>query len=164
MKTAGLVFLALVLQAALGIPGAPVWLSAVLLPMVFVVGPPLLRAERRWPHHALLLGIAWDLLLEPVVGPGAIAWSATAVIIGALVPLVSDRSPRAWLVFGALGAALLVVIRHLAYLPLGLPPDLTARLVLPTVVLTAAWCGLVSWLIALDLPLRWRTYRARKLR
>lgn len=155
---------ALALQVAMGLPSAPAFLAAVLLPMVFIIGPPLLVADRRWPHFALALGLAWDLMLEPVVGPGAIAWSAAAVAIGAVVPLVADRSPRAWLAFGALGAAIVILLRALALLPLGLTTGLTSRSVLVSVVLTAVWCGLVGWIIALDLPSRWRSYRARTLR
>jgi len=154
----------LALQVAMGLPSAPTFLAAVLLPMVFIIGPPLLVADSRWPHFALALGLAWDLMLEPVVGPGAIAWSAAAVAIGAVVPLVADRSPRAWLAFGALGATIVILIRALALVPLGLTTGLTSRSVLTSVVLTAAWCGLVGWIIALDLPSRWHSYRARKLR
>jgi hypothetical protein len=132
--------------------------------MVFVVVPPLLREERRWPHTALALGLAWDVVLEPVVGPGAIAWSAAAVAVGAVVPLVADRSARAWLASGAFGALVFVLVRHLARLPLGLPSDFSWRWLLSAMVLTALWCGAVGWSIALDLPTRWRTHRARKLR
>jgi hypothetical protein len=154
----------LAIQVALGLPSVPAFFAAIFLPMVFIVGPPLLVADRRWPHFALALGLAWDLILEPVVGPGAIAWSAAAVVIGAVVPLVADRSPRAWLAFGALGAAIVILVRALALWPLGLATGLTSRSVLISVVLTALWCGLIGWIIALDLPSRWRSYRARKLR
>ena len=164
MKTALFVALTFVAQLAFGLPGLPAWLTAILLPMVFIVGPPLLVEERRWPHFALLLGLVWDLVLEPVVGPGAIAWSASAVIVSAVVPLVADRSLRAWLAFGALGASLMIVVRHLALMPLGLSTQLTWHYLLLSVVLTSLWCGLVGWIIALDLPSRWVTYRARKLR
>ncbi len=164
MKVALLVTLTLVAQVALGLPGSPTWMTAILLPMVFVVGAPLMMAERRWPHFALLLGLAWDLVLEPVVGPGAIAWSASAVALGFVVPLVADRSPRAWVAFGALGAGLMIVVRHLALIPLGLATELTGRYLLLSIVLTSLWCGLVGWIIALDLPTRWITHRARRLR
>jgi len=164
VKAAILLAITLVAQVALGLPESPAWLAAILLPMVFVVGPPLLMAERRWPHFALLLGLAWDLVLEPVVGPGAIAWSASAVAVGFVVPLVADRSPRAWVAFGALGTGLMIVVRHLALMPLGLAAELTGSYVLLSVVLTSLWCGLVGWIIALDLPTRWITHRARKLR
>ena len=164
VKAAVLVTLTLVAQVVLGFPESPTWLTAILLPMVFVVGAPLMMAERRWPHFALLLGIAWDLVLEPVVGPGAIAWSASAVALGFVVPLVADRSPRAWIAFGALGAGLMIVVRHLALIPLGLATELTGSYLLLSVVLTSLWCGLVGWIIALDLPTRWITHRARSLR
>ena len=164
VKAAVLVTLTLVAQVVLGFPESPTWLTAILLPMVFVVGAPLMMAERRWPHFALLLGIAWDLVLEPVVGPGAIAWSASAVALGFVVPLVADRSPRAWIAFGALGAGLMIVVRHLALIPLGLATELTGSYLLLSVVLTSLWCGLVGWIIALDLPTKWITHRARRLR
>lgn len=164
MKTTLLVALTLIAQVALGWPDSPTWLTAILLPMVFVVGAPLMMAERRWPHFALLLGLAWDLVLEPVVGPGAIAWSASAVVLGFVVPLVADRSPRAWFAFGALGAGLMIIVRHLALMPLGLATELTGRYLLLSIALTSLWCGLVGWVIALDLPTRWITHRAKKLR
>lgn len=164
MKIAFLVALTLVVQLALGWPTAPAWLATILLPMLFIIGPPLLREERRWPHAALALGLAWDLVLEPVIGPGAIAWSAAAVAVSAVVPLVADRSPRAWLAFGALGTATVILARHLALMPLGLATELTLRYLVTSIVLTSLWCGLVGWLLALGLPGRWRRYRARKLR
>lgn len=164
MKLAILAALSLVVQVALGWPAAPPWLSAILLPTVFIIAPSLLLAERRWPHFALVLGLAWDLMLEPVVGPGAIAWSAAAVMVSLVAPLVADRSTRAWLAFGALGALLMILVRHLALLPLGLATSLTWDYLLTSVALTSLWCGLVGWIIALDLPIRWRGYRARKLR
>jgi len=164
MRTVLLVVLSLIAQVAFGWPMSPVWLSAILLPMVFVVGPPLLLEERRWPHFALVLGLAWDLVLEPVVGPGAIAWSAAAVAVSTVVPLVADRSPRAWLAFGALGAGIMVIARHLALMPLGLSTELTWRYLLLSTVLTSAWCGVVGFVIALDLQTRWRSHRSRKLR
>lgn len=164
MKLVLLVAMALVIQVTLGWSGVPEWLSALLLPMVFVVGPPLLLEERRWPHFAIALGLAWDLVLEPVVGPGAIAWSAAAVAISFVVPLVADRSPRAWAVFGALGTGLMVTVRHMALIPLGLASGLTLRYFFLSVLLTSLWCGVAGWIIALDLPSRWLGYRARKLR
>lgn len=164
MKMVLLIGLTLVVQVGFGWPSSPSWMSNLFLPMVFVVGPPLLFKERRWPHFAIALGLAWDLVLEPVVGPGAIAWSAAAVVVSIVVPLVADRSPRAWVVFGALGTVLLIVVRHLAMMPLGLPSDLTLRYLMTSTLLTSLWCGLVGWIISLDLPSRWIAHRARKLR
>jgi len=164
MKLAALVVVTLAAQVALGSPAAPQWLSLILLPTVFIVAPTLLHSERRWPHFALILGLAWDLILEPVVGPGAIAWSSAAVVVSLVAPLVADRSTRAWVAFGALGAALMIIVRHLALLPLGLATAVTWEYFLTSILLTAMWCGLVGWIIALDLPVRWRGYRARKFR
>lgn len=164
MRIAVLVVAALVAQVVLGWPGAPWWLASILLPMVFVVGPPLRQTERSWPHAAIAIGLAWDLVLEEVVGPGAIAWSATAVLLGALVPLVADRSPRAWFAFGGIGALLMNVARAAVRMPLGLSSDLTWQTLAVSVLLTALWCGLVGWVLTLDLPQRLRARRARKLR
>ena len=164
MRLAILIALSFVAQVLLGWPVSPGWLSTILLPMVFLVGPPLLFEERRWPHFALFLGLAWDLIFEPIVGPGAIAWSASAVAVSAMVPLFADRSPRAWFAFGAFGAGIMIVVRHLCLIPLGLSTDLTLRYILTSVVLTSCWCGLVGCVIALDLPTRWNARRARKLR
>jgi len=85
-------------------------------------------------------------------------------VVSTTVPLFADRSPRAWFVFGALGAGLMIVVRHLCLIPLGLATDLTLRYILTSVVLTSCWCGLVGCVIALDLPTRWIARRARKLR
>ena len=87
-----------------------------------------------------------------------------AVLLGALVPLVADRSPRAWFAFGGIGAVLMNVARAAARMPLGLSADLTWRSLAVSVLLTAFWCGLVGWLLTLDLPQRLRARRARKLR
>ncbi len=164
MTAVVLVAFALAAQVMLGWPVWPHWLAAVLLPMAFVVGRPLRHEERRWPHSALAIGLAWDLVLEPVIGPGAIAWSAAAVVIGLLAPLVADRSVRAWFAFGAVGAAVMVGVRQLALLPLGIATPLTLRFALLAIGLTSLWCGFVGWILALDLPSRWRAHRARKLR
>jgi hypothetical protein len=164
VTTVVLVALALAAQVMLGWPTWPDWMPLILLPMVFVVGPPLLVEERRWPHSALAIGLAWDLILEPVVGPGAIAWSAAAVLVSTVVPLVADRSAKAWFAFGALGTVVMLAVWQLALLPLGVASPLSWRYVVLTVCSSAAWCALVGWLLALDLPARWRTLRARKLR
>jgi len=164
VKLALLIAFALAVQVTFAFPAMPEWLPSILLPMVFVIGPPLFYPERRWPHAAFALGLAWDAVLEPVIGPGAIAWSVAAVVISYVIPLVTDRSPRAWVAFGALGTVIMVLTRHLALIPLGLPTAVTFRSLALTVLLTAGWCGLVGWLLALDLPTRWRAFRARKLR
>ena len=164
MKIALLFVVTLVAQITFGWPGAPWWSASILLPMVFIVGPPLIQTERRWPHAAIAIGLAWDLVLEEVVGPGAIAWSATAVLIGVLVPLVADRSPRAWFAFGGIGALQMNVVRAAVRVPLGLSTDLAWQTLMISVLLTALWCGLVGFVLSLDLPQRLRAHRARKLR
>ena len=58
----------------------------------------------------------------------------------------------------------MIIVRHLALLPLGLATGLTWEYLLKSVALTSLWCGLVGWIIALDLGVRWRGSRARKLR
>ncbi len=97
------------------------------------------------PWHS---DIAWDILLEPVVGPGGIAWSAAAVALYALAGVVADRSAKAWAGFGAVGAAVIFVVHHLALFPLGLAPSFTAMHLIRTTLLTGAWCGLVKIVIA----------------
>jgi hypothetical protein len=165
MKIALLLALSLAIQLAFGLPAAPGWLATILLPTVFIIAPPLMFAEKRWPYFAIGLGLAWDLVvLGPVIGPGAIAWSAAAVVVSTLAPLVADRSTRAWIAFGALGALVMILVRHVALLPLGLATTLEWEYVLTSTLLTSLWCGLVGWVFALDLPSRWRSYRARKLR
>lgn len=164
MKTVLLVSLTLIAQRALGWPGLPPWTGFLLLPMVWIVGPPLERHEHRWIYLAIPLGLAWDLLLEEVVGPGGISWSGAALALSLLAGIIADRTPKAWLALGAAGAAVVLVVRFVAMLPLGVPTDLTLRRLALSVVATGAWCGLVGWLRSLDLRSRWRAFRARKLR
>ena len=158
------VLLTLLVQRMLGMPGLPPWTGEILLPMVWVVAAALMVRERTWPWEALVLGIVWDLLLEPVVGPGGIAWSAAGVALYALAGVVADRSARAWAGFGVLGAIVVFVTHYLALLPLGLAPTLTATHLIRTALFTGAWCGLVKIVLALNLPSQWRAYRVRKLR
>jgi hypothetical protein len=164
VKTALLVAATLLLQYLLGLPGMPHWSVDLMVPMVWVVGPSLLRHERQWPYLALTVGLAWDLLLEPIVGPGGIAWSASALVCWGLAVVVADRSPRAWFAFGAVGAAVVILVRQLALLPLGQAAPLLWVSLFRSILLTGIWCGMVSWIIVLDLPQRWRRYRARRLR
>jgi hypothetical protein len=154
----------LTLQRALGWPGGPSWSVLVLLPMVFLVGPALIHHDRRWVHLAIILGLAWDLVMEPVIGPGGIAWSASALVISRLAGIVADRSAKAWFAFGAVGAATVILVRRLALLPLGITEPWRWTDLVLSFGLTALWCGAVGWVRALDLPARWRVYRARKLR
>jgi hypothetical protein len=155
--------LTLVVQRVLGMPGLPLWTPEILLPTVWIVAPPLLHRERHWPYHALLLGLGWDLLMEPVVGPGGISWTAAALAVDALGGLVAHRSTWAWAGFGSAAVLVIVAVRSITYLPLGLATAPSLAHVVRSAVLTALWCGLVGWLIGLDLPTRWQRYRARRL-
>lgn len=158
------VLLTLLVQRMLGVPGLPPWTAEILLPTVWIVAAALLVRDRGWPYAAMVLGLFWDLLLEPVVGPGGIAWSAAALALYALAGVVADRSAKAWAGFGAVGAAVIFVMHHIALLPLGLAPSFSAMHLVRTVLLTSVWCGLVKIVILLDLPAQWREYRVRKLR
>jgi hypothetical protein len=151
-------------QAVLGLPG--MWPSAMglILPMPWVVGPPLLTTDRRWYALSFLLGGLWDVLFEPVVGPGAIAWSCAALVAWTYAGIATDRSPRSWLALGAAAALTVTAVRAASLFPLGIRGFPAWRDVAAAIALTAAWCGLVGWLIALDVPRRWRVYRARTLR
>jgi hypothetical protein len=159
-----LVILTLLVQRMLGLPGLPPWTAEVLLPVVWIVAAALRQKERGWPFQALLLGIAWDILFEPVIGPGGIAWSAACLVLYALAGLVADRSPKMWIGFGMVGAAVVTVVQRAALVPLGLPFSLTLGHWVRLVVLTGLWCGLVGSILVLDLPAQVRAYRSRKLR
>ena len=158
------VVLTLLVQRVLGMPGLPAWSADVMVPVVWVVALTLLRGERNWPVEALLIGLAWDVLFEPVIGPGGIGWSAAALALNGLATVVADRSPRAWAGFGAVAALLIVTIHRLALLPLGFSFSLTLTESIRTALLSGAWCGTVGLVLGLDLPKSWRAYRARRLR
>jgi len=166
MKSVALALLALFAQRLLGLPGLPSWSSEILLPMALIVAMSLNHHEptRRWPYEALLLGLGWDAVLEPVVGPGGIAWSAAALCFSAAARLVADRSPKAWVGFGAIGAVVVLVVQRLAMLPLGLGTSWNLPSMIRTVLFTALWCGAVGTIAGLDLPKHWRAFRARTLR
>ena len=164
MKTIGLALLALFVQRLLGMPGLPPWPAEILLPMALIVAMSLKPHERHWPYEALLLGLAWDAVLEPVVGPGGIAWSAAALCLFAVARLVADRSPKSWAGCGAIGAAVVLVMHRLAMLPLGLGVSWNLPSIIRTVLFTALWCGAIGTLSVLDLPKHWHAYRVRKLR
>jgi len=164
MKYFGLALLALFVQRLLGMPGLPPWSAEILLPMALIVAMSLKGHERHWPYEALLLGLGWDAVLEPVVGPGGIAWSAAALCLLAVARLVADRSPKSWAGFGAIGGAVFLVVQHLAMLPMGLGNSWNLLSMIRTVLFTALWCGAVGTVSSLDLPNRWRAYRVRKLR
>ena len=164
VKIAILAAVTLIGQRAFGLPGLPAWLEHIILPMVWIVAASLLRKERHWPYEALLLGLAWDLLFGPVVGPGGIAWTAACLSLYGLASVVADRSPRAWLAFGTVGTLVVILVQRLALMPLGLATSLTLRDLMWSVLLTGLWCGLVGTALAFDFGKHWRAYRVRKLR
>jgi len=159
-----LVLLTLLVQRMLGLPGMPPWTSEVLLPVVWLVAAALRQKERGWPYHALFLGIAWDVMFEPVIGPGGIAWSAACLVLYALAGFVADRSPKMWVGFGIVGTAVVTLVHLAALVPLGLPFSVTLGHWVRLVVFTGLWCGFVGATLRLDLPGQWRAYRSRKLR
>jgi hypothetical protein len=154
----------LIAQRFLGMPGMPAWLGHLILPTVWIVAASLIRKERYWPYEALLLGLAWDLLFGPVIGPGGIAWTAACLSLYGLASVVADRSPRAWAAFGAVGAVVVTLVQHLALTPLGLATPLTLVDLTMSAVLTGLWCGFIASVLVLDLGKHWRAYRVRKLR
>lgn len=163
-KIAVLVAVTLVLQRVLGMPGMPAWFGHLILPMIWIVAASLVRKERHWPYEALLLGLAWDLLFGPVVGPGGIAWTAACLSLYGLASVVADRSPRAWAAFGAVGTVVVILVQRLAVMPLGLASFLTFGQLAWSALLTGLWCGFVGTVLALDLGKHWRAYQVRKLR
>ena len=164
MKHALLIAMTLLAQRALGVPGGPEYSGLLLLPMVWIVGPALLGNNRRWVWIGLVMGLGWDGLMEPIIGPSGIAWSAAALVVFRLANFVADRSSKAWFVFGGIGAVVVNLVHRLVLLLLGVGEpwrwiDLAAGM-----AVTAVWCGLVGWILSLDLPARWRAYRVRRLR
>ncbi len=164
MTFVALAVVTLVLQRLLGIPGVPPWCGEAVVPMVLLVGSTLSHSEQRTVWGALLLGLAWDVTLEPVVGPGGISWTASALALQGLAAVLADRSPRAWVAGGVVGVVVLVVARELALLPLGLGSWSGWLAVARGALLTGLWCGAVGCVLALDLPARWKRHRARRLR
>ena len=163
-KIAALALVTLVLQRVLGLPGMPAWFGHLILPMIWIVAASLGRKERHWPYDALLLGLAWDLLLGPVVGPGGIAWTAACLSLYGLASVVADRSPVAWAAFGAVGAVIVILVQRLALMPLGLADYFSISRLVWSAVLTGLWCGFIGTVLALDLGKHWRAYQVRKLR
>lgn len=160
-----LVLVTLIGQRLLGTPGLPAWASEINLVSVWIVASSLRSEQRGWPYGALILGLAWDLILEqPAIGPGAIAWSAAALGLTALAGFVADRSPTAWAGFGALAAPVVMVVDYLALLPLGIEYSMTGGQLLRTAVFSGLWCGLVALVLAIDVPKHLRDLRVRKLR
>jgi hypothetical protein len=164
MRTAVLVVVTLILQRALGWPGMPSIAGLVTLPVVWIVAGAMVHHDRRWTQLAILLGLGWDMILEPVIGPGGIAWCAAAIALSALANVIADRSEKAWFVFGAAGTFLVILIRWLVSFPIGIHTPIVWSALLLNVLFTSAWCGFVGWIRAQDITVKWRAYRARKLR
>ena len=164
LKIAVLAAVTLIVQRVLGMPGMPGYLSYIILPMVWIVAASLNRKERHWPWEALLLGLAWDLLFGPVIGPGGIAWTAACLSLYGLASVVADRSPKAWAAFGVVGAVVVILVQRLAVMPLGVATSLTLQHLMWSALFTGLWCGLVGTVLALDVTDHWRAYRVRKLR
>ena len=164
MKTAILIVLTLVAQRMLVLPGMPSWGAVVLLPAAWVVG---FSLDRKYEHPFLFgvaLGLAMDLLLQPLVGPGGIAWSLASLVARWAAARVAARSPLTWAGMGALVAALVPLGRSLAEAPFGVAAAPIPQNFLAGVALTSLWCGLVGWALSLNVPERWRRMRTRKLR
>jgi len=152
-----------VAQRLLGAPGLPWWTAAPLLPAVWLIVPTV-RTERASPLAiGLAVGLTWDLVMEPVIGPGGIAWSAAALVVAWIAARFGDRSPKMWGLFGLIAAAVIVVVRHFALALVGGAPAVAEEAIAARIVLTAAWCWLVAAVAAADLPTRWRKFRRRRL-
>lgn len=151
-------------QAALGLPGAWPMAAALLLPMPWVVGPPMLTADHRWYALSFLVGLVWDALFEPVIGPGAIAWSGASLLAWSYARVATDRSPRSWFVLGAVGALAVALLRGLCLIPLDINAFTSWQWLVSSLAFTAVWCGFVGWVISMNLANRWRVYRSRTLR
>lgn len=132
--------------------------------MAWLVSRPLMQHDRGVFLLGIGLGLAWDALFEPVIGPGGIAWSAAALTIQAAAHVLVDRSPRAWAGLGAAATLVSLVVRKLALMPLGISADIWTLASLRTCLMTALWCGIVGWTLGLDLNARWQDYRSRRLR
>jgi len=164
LRIFALVAITLAAQSLLGHPKAPFLGAAILLPMPWLIGPPLLDFNRRWYWLSFPIGVGWDLLFEPVIGIGAIAWSAPALITWFGTSIAAERRTRAWFAAGAGSTVVFWLIRSLCYLPMDLPRMPTWTWIGISAVLTGVWCVTVHIVIVLDLPTRWRQRQARRLR
>ncbi|MCG6962992.1 MAG: hypothetical protein LJE95_06965 [Acidobacteria bacterium] len=163
MRWALLFIVTFVAQRLLGLPGLPAWGTGLLLPAVWLVAVAT-GTERPSPLFVGLgVGAVWDIVMEPVLGPGAIAWSATAVLLAWTASWVADRSPRMWAALGALAAASVHLVRWLALLPLGEAAPVRWSWLAVSMTLTGLWCGIVGWSLTLDLTARWARYRRQRL-
>ncbi len=164
LKIFAFVAITLVAQRLLGHPRILPLATALLLPMPWIIGPPLLGFDRRWYWLSFPIGLGWDLFFEPIVGIGAIAWSAPALIIWIGSSIAAERGARAWFAAGAGGTVVFWLIRSICYMPLDLPGTPTWSWIGASALLTGAWCAAVHFVMVLDFPARWRQRQARRLR
>ena len=164
LKILALVTVTLAVQRLLGHPKAPDLAAALLLPMPCLIGPPLLEFDRRWYWLSVPIGLGWDLLFEPVIGIGAIAWSIPALMTWMVTSIAAERRAGAWFAAGAGGTVVFWVVRSICSLPLDLPGTPTWSWIGASALLTGLWCTAVYGVMVLDLPARWRQRQTRRLR
>jgi len=164
LRMFALVGLTLVIQHMLGHPRTATLATALLLPMPWLIGPPLLGIDRRWYWISFPLGLGWDLFFEPVIGVGAIAWSAAALLAWIGASVITERKVKAWFAFGAGGTVAFWLTRTVCFVPLDLKGNVTWTWIGVSALVTGLWCVSVLGVITLDLPSIWRQRRARRLR
>jgi hypothetical protein len=164
LKILALVTVTLAVQRLLGHPKASILATALLLPMPWLIGPPLLDFDRRWYWLSFPIGIGWDLLFEPVIGIGAIAWSVPALMAWMVTSIAAERRAGAWFAAGAGGTVVFWLIRSICSMPLDLPGTPTWSWIGASALMTGVWCTVVYGVMALDLPARWRQHQIRRLR
>lgn len=161
---AALIVATLVLQHLIGHPRVAIAVTALLLPMPWIVGPPLLGLDRRWYWLSFGIGLGWDLVFEPAIGIGMIAWSAAALVVHGLSGVVAKQKAGAWFAFGSAGALVFWLTLGLVGMTIGMPLGAPWIHLLLSALLTGFWCLIVYLAIAFNAPQRWRLVRARRLR
>lgn len=164
LKIVALVVLTLAAQRLLGHPKVFASAAALLLPMPWLVGPPLLDFDRRWYWLSFPIGLGWDLLFEPIIGIGAIAWSAAALASWAGASIAAERRLRAWFAAGVAGALIFWLVRSFCLWPLGLSGAPAWSWIAGSALVTGIWCTSVRGIMILDPSTRWKQHRARRLR